>query len=66
MSSDARLILKRTGPVERWVHSEHGDYDVDRFDKEFSDQLYSARGREIVESQSQRDAQDDRQGRNGR
>jgi hypothetical protein len=59
-------MLKRTGPVERWVHKEQGDYDVDRFDREFREQLYSARGREIVESQSQRDAQDGRQERDGR
>lgn len=51
MSSDARLILKRTGRVERWEHQERGDYNMDRFDREFSARLYSEKGREILRAQ---------------
>jgi hypothetical protein len=53
MSSDARLILKRTDCVERWEHQERGDYNLDRFDQEFRDRLYSEKGREILRAQSQ-------------
>ena len=50
MSSDARLILKRSDRVERWEHQERGDYNMERFDKEFRDHLYSERGREILQA----------------
>jgi hypothetical protein len=53
MSSDARLILKRAGCAERWEHQERGDYNMERFDREFSDRLYSEKGREIFRSQEQ-------------
>lgn len=53
MSSDARLILKRAGRAERWEHQERGDYNMDRFDREFSDRLYSEKGREILRAQEQ-------------
>lgn len=53
MSSDAKLILKRTVRTERWELQERGDYNLDRFDQEFRDRLYSDRGREILRSQSQ-------------
>jgi hypothetical protein len=53
MSSDARLILKRAGRAERWEHQERGDYNMERFDREFSDRLYSEKGREILRAQEQ-------------
>lgn len=53
MSSDAKLILKRAGRVERWEHQERGDYNLDRCDREFRERLYSDRGREILRAQSQ-------------
>jgi hypothetical protein len=52
MSSDARLILKRASSAERWEQQERGDYSLERFDREFREQLYSDRGREILQSQS--------------
>jgi hypothetical protein len=53
MSSDAKLILKRDVHAERWEHQERGDYNLDRFDQEFRERLYSERGREILRAQSQ-------------
>ena len=53
MSSDAKLILKRAVRTERWEHQERGDYNLDRFDQEFRERLYSDRGREILHAQSQ-------------
>ena len=53
MSSDAKLILKRVVRTERWEYQECGDYNLDRFDQEFRDRLYSAKGREILRAQSQ-------------
>jgi len=53
MSSDAKLFLKRAGRTERWDYQERGDYNLDRFDQEFRDRLYSDRGREILRDQSQ-------------
>jgi hypothetical protein len=53
MSSDARLILKRAGRAQRWEHEERGDYNMERFDREFSDRLYSEKGREILRAQEQ-------------
>jgi hypothetical protein len=53
MSSDAKLILKRAVRTERWEHQERGDYNLDRFDQEFRERLYSDRGREILKAQSQ-------------
>jgi len=52
MSSDARLILKRASSAERWEQQERGDYNLERFDREFREQLYSDRGREILQSQA--------------
>ena len=51
MTFEARLILKRTTRTERWEFQERGDYNLDRFDQEFRDQLYSDRGREILRDQ---------------
>jgi hypothetical protein len=48
MSSDARLILKHAASTERWEHRERGDYDLERFDREFQERLYSDKGREIL------------------
>ena len=53
MSSDARLILKRAGRAERWEHQERGDYNMERFDREFRDRLYSEKGKEILRAQEQ-------------
>lgn len=53
MSIDARLILKRNAGTERWEQSERGDYNLDRFDREFQARLYSDKGREIVLAQNQ-------------
>jgi hypothetical protein len=50
MSSDTRLILKRATSPERWEHRERGDYNLERFDKEFQERLYSEKGREILEA----------------
>lgn len=51
MSPDARLILKRSERIERWEHQERGDYNMNTFDREFTDRLYSERGREILRAQ---------------
>ena len=48
MSSGTRLILKRSSPPERWEHRERGDYNLERFDREFQERLYSDKGREIL------------------
>lgn len=54
MSSDARLILKRSASAERWEHQERGDYNLERFSREFREQLYSDRGREILRAQARK------------
>jgi hypothetical protein len=54
MSSDTRLILKRTAVAQRWEHCERGDYNLDRFDREFQERLYSEKGREILLAQKQK------------
>ena len=53
MSTDAKLLLKRAGraeSAERWEHQERGDYNMDRFDREFSERLYSEKGTRNPES----------------
>jgi hypothetical protein len=52
MSFDARLILKRASNAERWEQQERGDYNLERFDREFREQLFSDRGREILQPQA--------------
>ena len=52
MSRDAKLILKRSTRVERWEEQERGDYNLDRFGREFRKRLYSERGRKILLSQN--------------
>ena len=59
MSSDAKLILKRPGRVERWEMEERGDYNLDRFGEEFRKHLYSDRGRELIGSQAPEKTQQD-------
>ena len=54
MSSDARLILKRAATADRWEHRERGDYNLDRFDQEFQERLYSEKGREILRARQQK------------
>jgi hypothetical protein len=41
------------GRAERWEHQERGDYNMERFDREFSDRLYSEKGREILRAEEQ-------------
>lgn len=55
MTAEARMILKRTLRVERWEYAERGDYNLDRFDREFRDRLYSETGREILREQASPD-----------
>jgi hypothetical protein len=57
MSSDTKLILKRSGRAERWEMQERGDYDLDRFGDEFRNRLYSDHGREVLRSQEGRTPQ---------
>ncbi|MEK7404473.1 MAG: hypothetical protein AAB225_05145 [Acidobacteriota bacterium] len=61
MSSDVRLILKRQASAERWEDQERGDYDLDRFREEFRKHLYSARGRELLQSRDERSGEPDRE-----
>lgn len=58
MSTDAKLILKHAVRTERWEHQDRGDYNLDRFDREFRDRLYSDKGKEILRAQEKTDAQD--------
>ena len=51
MSDDTKLILKRSGRLERWETQERGDYNLDRFREEFRNRLYSERGRVVLRSQ---------------
>jgi hypothetical protein len=50
MSSGTRLILKRSSTPERWEHRERGDYNLERFEKEFQERLYSDKGRQILQA----------------
>ena len=52
MSPEARLILKRSRSAERWEQQERGDYNLERFTREFREQLYSDRGLEILRALS--------------
>jgi hypothetical protein len=56
MSTDTRLILNLPAQPERFEHRERGDYDLDRFDREFQERLYSEKGREILRAWEQREA----------
>ena len=57
MSTDAKLILKRSRRLERWETQERGDYNLDRFGEEFRNRLYSDRGRELLRSRPSQAAQ---------
>lgn len=57
MSSDTRLILKLASQPERWEQRERGDYDLERFDREFQERLYSDKGREILRAREKRAAE---------
>ena len=57
MSTDAKLILKRSRRLERWETQERGDYNLDRFGEEFRNRLYSDRGRELLRPQASQAAQ---------
>jgi len=56
MSPEARLILNLPTEPERFEHRERADYDLNRFDQEFQERLYSDRGREILRAWEQREA----------
>lgn len=48
MSPETRLILSLPAQPERFEHRERADYDLDRFEQEFRERLYSDKGREIL------------------
>jgi len=54
MSTDTRLILNLPAEPERFEHRERADYDLDRFEEEFRQRLYSEKGREILRAWEQR------------
>jgi hypothetical protein len=56
MSTDTRLILNLPTEPERFEHRERADYDLNRFDQEFQERLYSDKGREILRAWEQREA----------
>mgnify|MGYP001453089126 CR=1 FL=1 len=56
MSTDTRLILNLPAQPERFEHRERADYDLERFDREFQERLYSEKGREILRAWKQREA----------
>jgi len=56
MSPETRLILNLPAEPERFEHRERADYDLDRFEKEFRERLYSDKGREILRAWEQREA----------
>lgn len=56
MSTDTQLILNLPAQPDRFEHRERGDYDLDRFDQEFQERLYSDKGREILRAWEQREA----------
>jgi hypothetical protein len=56
MSPETRLILNLPTEPERFEHRERADYDLNRFDQEFQERLYSDRGREILRAWEQREA----------
>jgi hypothetical protein len=56
MSPETRLILNLPAQPERFEHRERADYDLDRFEQEFRERLYSDKGREILRAWEQRQA----------
>lgn len=54
MNEITRLILKRPGRVTRWEQQQRGDYDLEGFDREFQERLYSEKGREMLRAWEQR------------
>jgi hypothetical protein len=56
MSPETRLILNLPTEPERFEHRERADYDLNRFDQEFQERLYSDIGREILRAWEQREA----------
>jgi hypothetical protein len=56
MSPETRLILNLPTEPERFEHRERADYDLNRFDQEFQERLYSDKGREILRAWEQREA----------
>jgi hypothetical protein len=56
MSPETRLILNLPTEPERFEHRERADYDLNRFDQEFQERLYSDKGREILRAWEHREA----------
>ena len=56
MSPETRLILNLPAEPERFEHRERADYDLNRFDQEFQERLYSDKGREILRAWERREA----------
>lgn len=56
MSPETRLILNLPAQPERFEHRERADYDLDRFEQEFRERLYSDKGREFLRAWEQRQA----------
>ena len=59
MSSGTRLILKTSSAPERWEHRERGDYNLERFDREFQERLYSEKGREILQARHGKESREE-------
>jgi hypothetical protein len=56
MLPETRWLLDLSPQTQRFEHRERGDYDLDRFDQEFRERLYSEKGREILRAWEQREA----------
>lgn len=54
MSPKTESILKLSAQRERYEHRERADYDLNRFEEEFKQRLYSDKGRQIVSAWAQR------------
>jgi hypothetical protein len=54
VDSETRWILNLPTEPERFEHRERADYDLDRFEREFLQRLYSERGREMLREWEQR------------
>ena len=54
MSTETRLLLRASSVTKRFEHEERGDYDLDKFEAEFRERLYSPKVREIEEAWERR------------
>lgn len=55
MSTETKLLLKRSARLERWESRERGDYNLDRLGEEFRTRLYSQHGREVLAANASRE-----------